>query len=85
MENKKNYLNNTLNIFTILNLKDNIKEKKTVNNNTINIKKLWKLAENPYINDPDLKIVLNDKKLSQIFYKILKDTSLFYFPKVNAA
>ena len=37
MENKKNYLNNTLNIFTILNLKDDIKVKKTSNNNTINI------------------------------------------------
>ena len=33
MENKKNYLNNTLNIFTILNLKDNIKVKKSSNDN----------------------------------------------------
>ena len=55
MENNNNYLNNTLNIFTILNLKDNIKSKKTFNNNAINVKKLWKLAQNPYIHDPDLK------------------------------
>ena len=85
MENNNNYLNNTLNIFTILNLKDNIKSKKTFNNNAINVKKLWKLAQNPYINNPELKAVLNDKELSKIFFKILKDTSLFYFPKVRAA
>ena len=85
MENNNNYLNNTLNIFTILNLKDNIKVKKISNNKTINIKKLWKLAQNPYINNSELKTVLNNKKLSQIFYKILKNTSSFYFPKVKAA
>lgn len=85
MENKNNYLNDTLNIFTILNLKDNIETKKISNNNKINVKKLWEVAENPYVNNPDLKNILNDKLLSKVFYKILKDSSLFYFPKVKAA
>lgn len=85
MENKGNYLNNTLNIFSILNYKDNINVKKTSSKDKINIKKLWELAQNPYEKNFYLKIVLNDKELSKIFYKILKDSSLFYFPKVNAA
>ena len=85
MENKNDYLNNTLNIFTILNLKDANNSKKISNNNKINIKKLWEIAQNPYINDPELEKVLNDQELSKIFHKILKDTSLFYFPVVRAA
>jgi hypothetical protein len=85
MENKGNYLNNTLNIFSILNYKDNFDVKKSSSKDKINIKKLWELAHNPYKKNSDLKIVLNDKQLSSMFYKILKDSSLFYFPKVNAA
>ncbi|MDC3140429.1 hypothetical protein OBA40_03630 [Alphaproteobacteria bacterium] len=85
MENESSYLNNTLNIFTILDLKDSNNSKKISNNKKLNIKKLWDIAQNPYINDPNLKKVLNDQELSKIFHNILKDTSLFYFPVVKAA
>ena len=85
MENKNNYLNNTLNIFTILNLKDKKNSKNTSNNKKMNIKKLWNIAQNPHLNNSDLKKVLLDQELSKMFNKILKDTSLFYFPKVKAA
>ena len=33
----------------------------------------------------ELNKIIADKELSEIFFKILKDTSLFYYPKAKAA
>ena len=85
MEKNDNHLNNTLNIFSMLNFKEEEKTYKKNEKNRLNMKKLWSLALELNPNQKELNQILVDKELSKIFYKILKDTSLFYYPKVKAA
>ena len=85
MERNDNHLNNTLSIFAMLNFKEEVKTTEISENNTLNIKKIWNLALEPNNNQKELNQILADKDLSDIFYKMLKNTSLFYFPKVKAA
>lgn len=85
MEKNDNHLNNTLNIFALLNFKEEKKSTKNIEKDGFNIKKLWNLALNPNINQKELNKIIADKELSEIFFKILKDTSLFYYPKAKAA
>ena len=85
MERNDNHLNNTLSIFAMLNFKEEVKTTELSENNILNIKKIWNLALEPNNNQKELIHILADKDLSDIFYKILKNTSLFYFPKVKAA
>lgn len=85
MERNDNHLNNTLNLFAMLNFKEEEKATGKSEKNRFNIKKLWNLALEPNTNQKELNEILADKELSEIFYKILKDTSLFYYPKAKAA
>ena len=85
MERNDNHLNNTLNLFAMLNFKEEEKATGKSEKNRFNIKKLWNLALEPNTNQKELNEILADKELSKIFYKILKDTSLFYYPKAKAA
>ena len=85
MERNDNHLNNTLSIFAMLNFKEEVKTTEISENNTLNIKKIWNLALEPNNNQKELNQILADKDLSDILYKMLKYTSLFYFPKVKAA
>ena len=85
MERNDNHLNNTLSLFAMLNFKEEEKVVEKKQKNRLNIKKIWNLALEPNTNQKELNHILADKELSEIFYKILKETSLFYFPKVRAA
>ena len=85
MVEKSNYLNNTLNIFTLLNIKENLANQKLKNHKKINIKKIWNCVQNPEINSPEIKAILKNKYQANIFYSIMRETSLFYFPKAKAA
>ena len=85
MVEKSNYLNNTLNIFTLLNIKENLANQKLKNHKKINIKKIWNCVQNPEINSSEIKEILTNKYLTNIFYEIMRETSSFYFPKAKAA
>ena len=84
VEKSKNY-NNTLNIFSLLNIKENLANKKIIDNKKLSIKKIWSCVQEPEIHSSEVVEILKDKYLSGIFYAIMKETSSFYFPKVKAA
>ena len=85
MVDKSNNLSNTLNIFALLNLKDDLANQKFKDNKKITIKKIWRCAQDPETNSAQVIEILKDKFLASIFYTIMKETSLFYFPRVKAA
>ena len=85
MVEKSNHLNNTLNIFALLNIKENLASPELKDNKKINIKKIWNCVQNPEINSSEIKAILKNKYQANIFYSIMRETSLFYFPKAKAA
>ena len=58
MEEKSNHLNNTLNIFALLNIKENLASPELKDNIKINIKKIWNCVQNPEINRSEIKSIL---------------------------
>ena len=70
MVEKSNHLNNTLNIFALLNIKQNLASQKSKDNKKINIKTIWNCVQNPEINRSEIKSILKNKYQAHVFTQL---------------
>ena len=61
MVDKSNNYNNTLNIFSLLNIKENLANKKIIDNKKLSIKKIWSCVQEPEIHSSEVVEILKDK------------------------
>ena len=84
MNNNKK-ITDTFIALNYLHLAENYKSKINNKNHKINIQKIWDVLLNPEKYNDSMNMLFANKTFSEIFYKILKNNSLFFQTKLIAA